>query len=205
MPLDLLEELKNRPDAVLLVNRFQSYLKEEAHKRRAFYDLVHENVKAEFINGEIVLHSPVRMQHLLVSSNIAYEMLHFINQHDLGFVGIEKMMIELSRNCYEPDIVFFRKAKAEAFSPQQKLFPSPDLVVEILSESTRENDYGVKFKDYAAHGVEEYWIVDAEKGSIEQYFLEDEQFVLQKTYHKGDTLVAKVVQGLEIALDKVMI
>ena len=32
----------------------------------------------------------------------------------LGRVGVEKVMIGLTRNDYEPDIVFFNKEKADA-------------------------------------------------------------------------------------------
>ncbi len=32
-------------------------------------------------------------------------------------------------------------------------------------------DRGIKFKDYAAHGVTEYWIVDPHQECIEQYAL----------------------------------
>jgi Uma2 family endonuclease len=50
-------------------------------------------------------------------------------------------------------------------------FPAPDLVVEVISESTEQNDRGVKFDDYAAHGVQEYWIVDPDAETLEQYHL----------------------------------
>ena len=48
-------------------------------------------------------------------------------------------------------------------------FPPPDLVVEVLSESTEKRDRGVKFEDFAAHGVGEYWMIDADKETLEQY------------------------------------
>lgn len=197
MPIDIFEELVKCPDAVLVVKRFKSYLKEEQLKRQVFYEMLHENVKAEFINGQVILHSPARLKHLKVSSNIAKVLLNYVTEKRLGFVGIEKMMIELSRNCYEPDIVFFGKEKADSFQDDQKLFPVPDLVVEILSESARENDYGIKFKDYAAHGVKEYWIVCPDEQQVEQYVLQNGQFVLvEKLLQKGH-LKSHVISGFE--------
>ncbi|GAB2598351.1 Uma2 family endonuclease [Spirosoma areae] len=38
--------------------------------------------------------------------------------------------------------------------------PAPDLVIEVLSKSTARRDRGVKFTDYAANGIAEYWIVN---------------------------------------------
>ena len=69
-------------------------------------------------------------------------------------------MITLTRNDYEPDICFFRKDKSDNFTEDQVLFPAPDLVIEVLSDSTEKRDRGVKFKDYQAHKIEEYWIID---------------------------------------------
>ena len=50
--------------------------------------------------------------------------------------------------------------------------PAPDFIAEILSDSTASVDRGVKFQDYAAHGVGEYWIVDPVQQTIEQYRLQ---------------------------------
>ncbi len=64
-----------------------------------------------------------------------------------------------------PDICYFMAEKASQFSEDQVLFPAPDLVVAVLSESTKSNDRGIKFKDYEAHGIVEYWLVDPRKGN----------------------------------------
>lgn len=200
---DILQQLKNSPDAVLIINQFQDYLQSETAKRKAFYDLVHENLKAEFINGEIVLHSPVRMRHLVLSSRLSKQLMIYVDDNDLGFVGIEKMMINLSRNNYEPDIVFFRKEVSDTFTDDQKLFPAPDLVVEILSDSTRSNDYGIKFQDYEAHNVGEYWILDPENETIEQYVLVQDEFELQNKLTKKGILTCLVVNGFTLDLETV--
>jgi len=199
----VLEELKKRPDAVLIINRFQKYLIEENKKREEFYNLIREDIKAEFINGEIIFHSPVKMKHLRISSSISFELIKFVEENNLGFVGIEKMMIQLSRNNYEPDIVFFRKEISNKFTEEQLLFPAPDLVVEILSKSTYDNDYGIKFQDYAAHGVKEYWIVNPEEKKLEQYLLNENQFILEKSYAKNETLKTEVIKGFTLDLTKV--
>jgi Uma2 family endonuclease len=64
------------------------------------------------------------------------------------------------------------------FSDDQMHYPAPDFIVEILSPSTEDNDRGVKFVDYAAHGVGEYWIVDPTAETVEQYQLVGEIFDL---------------------------
>ena len=108
-------------------------------------------------------------------------------------------MIELTRNDYEPDIVFFSKEKSNQFTDDQMLFPAPDFVVEILSPSTEKYDRNEKFVDYAAHGVQEYWIIEPEIEIVEQYFNEGGKFVLFQKLHKG-LLESKTVSGFAIDL-----
>jgi len=166
------------PNAFLLVDKVKSRLDDEQKRRRYFYEIIEENKKMEFINGEIIFHSPVKLQHNSATKLLCGLLNAFVIKHKLGFVGIEKIMVSLTRNDYEPDICFFGNAKAKNFKAKQAQFPVPDFVVEVLSDSTAKNDRETKFQDYAAHGVGEYWIIDAEKQTVEQYFLQNEQYEL---------------------------
>lgn len=172
------EKILEMPNAALLVDKVKSRLFDEQKKRRHFYEIVEENKKMEFINGEIVFHSPVKLRHNDATFLLGMLLKAFVAKYKLGFVGIEKIMISLTRNDYEPDLCFFGNDKSKDFTPTQVQFPAPDFVVEVLSESTTKNDRETKFQDYAAHGVSEYWIIDAEKQLIEQYFLQKEEYEL---------------------------
>lgn len=196
--MDILEKLRKAPDAIKIWEAFQHELIAEKAKREEFYNLVHENVKAEFINGEIIFHSPVKNRHWLASSRICARIMPFVENNKLGMVGAEKVMIRLTRNDYEPDIVFFSNEKSAAFSPDQMLFPSPDLVVEILSPSTEKYDREIKFADYCAHGVSEYWIVDPDQKSIEQYLLTGKDYRLNVKLHDEGVLHCIVIQGFSL-------
>ena len=172
------EQTLEMPNAVLFVRKVEAALEAEQKKRRHFYEIVEENKKMEFINGEIIFHSPVRLQHNSATGSIYNLLKAFVAKNNLGFVGVEKIMVSLTRNDYEPDVCFFGSDKAKNFTPKQAQFPAPDFVVEVLSDSTAKYDRETKFQDYAAHGVTEYWIVDADKKIVEQYFLQTEQYEL---------------------------
>ena len=174
----LLEQLIASPKLPQYAQQLQAVLAREALKRQDFYNQISEADKAEFINGEIILHSPVRLRHNAVGRRLLLLLGSYVQRHDLGFVGYEKIMISLTRNDYEPDLCFFNKNQASQFSPDQMRFPAPDFVVEILSERTERNGRGVKFTDYAAHGVTEYWIIDPVAETVEQYQLRDEEYAL---------------------------
>jgi Uma2 family endonuclease len=181
-----LEQAMQMPDAALFAQKLDSALKAEQKKRRHFYEIVEENKKMEFINGEIVFQSPVKLKQNDATVLLGMLLKAFVAKHKLGFVGLEKIMVSLTRNDYEPDICFFSSEKSKKFKRNQMQFPPPDFVVEVLSDSTEKNDRETKFQDYAAHGVQEYWIIDAEKQTVEQYFLQNERYDLLLKSKSGE-------------------
>jgi Uma2 family endonuclease len=186
----LREQLLHSPKLGLYLQEIQSVLLEERKKREEFYKTMTEQEKVEFINGQIVRQSPVRLAHSRVSGALFVLLRTFVRQHDLGEVGHEKLLVSLTRNDYEPDICFFARDKSAQFQPGQMRFPAPDLIVEVLSDTTEGNDRGVKFEDYAAHGVAEYWIIDPVQEVIEQYVLQGGAYQLRL---KSDSGVLKSV------------
>jgi Uma2 family endonuclease len=195
--MTLLEQMVHSPRLPQYVRELKEILVAERPKRRQFLDALREDQKAEFINGEVVVHSPVASEHEMASFNLAQLMNLYVQKHDLGRVTHEKALISLTRNDYEPDICFFDATKAAAIKPRQMKFPAPDLIVEVLSPSTERIDRTTKFEDYADHGVGEYWIVDPAKRTIEQYLLSGDQYELE---FKGRTgrIKCKVIDGLDL-------
>ena len=70
---------------------------------------------------------------------------------------------------------------------------APDLVIEVLSPSTAERDYGVKFELYQQHGVREYWIVDITNLFIQTFRLENGKFARQGVFGLGKTFASSVL------------
>lgn len=198
----LLEKILEQPNAPQLAEELQHTLQEERKRRTAFYNEITEQQKAEFINGEVVIHSPVKRQHNEISVNLIHLLDVFVTKNDLGFVGIEKIMISLTRNDYEPDICFFRKEISKAFKPEQVLFPTPDFIIEILSKKTAQTDRGVKFEDYQNHGVQEYWMVDPKKKMVEKYLLQDGNYELVFKADKGN-IESAVLEGFSIPIEAI--
>jgi Uma2 family endonuclease len=116
--------------------------------RARFYEEVTEDLKAEFINGTVVKHSPVKDRHLAVRDSLHELLRTFCRVHRLGTVRGEKALCTFPRNDYEPDVVFFGPAKASLIEPTTMKFPIPDFICEVLSPSTELYDRGVKFRDF---------------------------------------------------------
>lgn len=196
---EAIQQLIHSPRLPLHVREFQSLLREERAKRDRFYEEMSEGQKVEFINGKVILQTPAKWRHTKVVRNLLTLLDTYASKHSLGYAGQEKVLIALTRNDYEPDIVYFGPEKAQSLTPDQMKFPAPDLIVEVLSPSTEEIDRGIKFVDYAAHAVAEYWIVDPKAEMIEQYVLENEIYQLRV---KSDTGVIRslVLEGFAIPI-----
>ncbi len=160
------------------LTQLQDAWQEEQRKRQEFYQNITEEQKAEFINGEVIIHSPVKRSHNEVGKRLLKQLDDYVSTYMLGFVGYEKLLIKLTRNDYEPDICYFSSEQEEKLAEDCMFFPAPVFVVEILSPSTEKNDRNIKFNDYAAHGVQEYWIIDPKKRIVEQYVLENGSYSL---------------------------
>ncbi len=185
------------PAAPSLAARLNTALEAEKRRRLEFYRDIDDDMKAEFINGEIVVHSPVKKEHNEVTGFLFQLLNIFVRTFHLGFVGIEKVMSAFTRNDYEPDVVFFDTEKADKFTQGQWKFPPPDFVVEVLSDSTESNDRGIKMADYEAHGVAEYWLIDPAEQTVEQYFLQNGRYTLHLKTGQG-IIESRVVAGFAI-------
>ena len=196
--LDLTPFLKS-PRLPDIVATLSDRLNTEFVARQRFYDEMADDEKVEFIDGEIIMHSPARNRHLVAKLKLTTLLSTYVDLHELGAVRDEKCLCVFPRNDYEPDIVFFGPEKSVTFRPDTMKFPVPDFVVEVLSDSTASRDRGVKFEDYEAHGVGEYWIVDADTETVEQYVVENGTFRLLLKSGSGE-IASRVVSGFRIPI-----
>ncbi|MCB0648957.1 MAG: Uma2 family endonuclease [Saprospiraceae bacterium] len=194
----LLSPIKSAPNLRELIDELETLWKDEQDKRLDFYNWVTPDIKAEFIAGEIVVHSPVVKKHNVITKNLIKLLDGYVIENDLGFLGVEKIMCRFHRNDYEPDICFFNKEKSVQFTDDQTIFPIPDFVIEILSESTKDRDRGIKKLDYALNGVSEYWIIDPDTECVEQYFLGEDNEYREAVMHYTGFLSCHVLDGLHI-------
>lgn len=197
----LLDKLLDAPDLAMLAEKVHQRLQEEAKRRREFREWVTASDKAEFINGEVILHSPVKRGHLRSAGNLYKLIDTYVIVKDLGQTSFDKGMVALTRNDYEPDVCFWGKEKSAAFTDETMLHPAPDFVVEVLSRKTAKIDRTIKFRDYAAHGVPEYWIIDPRAQTVEQYWLQEvpaNEYALVAKWSTRDRINARALPGFSI-------
>lgn len=185
----------------MLYQQMQTALADEALRREEFRVWLTSDVKAEFINGEIVMHSPVKRGHFKASGRLFKLLDTFVVVKKAGEVAAEKALITLTRNDYEPDLCFWSNEKTTGFTDETMLHPAPDFIVEILSPSTKKHDRTTKFEDYALHGIREYWIIDPDKQCVEQYALlvpTDTTYLPYGKFFPGEDIKSIVLPEFEI-------
>ena len=79
-----------------------------------------------------------------------------------------------------------------------RVFGAPDLVVEVLSPSSKKKDMQIKLSKYYDAGVREYWIVDPEKKILVQYDMEHME--LPSVYNAVSTIPVLIWNG-EYSID----
>ena len=114
----------------------------------------------ELIDGEHYVTPSPLTKHQRVVLNLSLILGTFVRKKKLGEVFVSPVDVVLSnRDVVVPDLVYVSKERSTVVT-EKNLQGSPDLGVEILSESTRKADEITKRKLYERFGVKEYWILD---------------------------------------------
>jgi len=72
-----------------------------------------------------------------------------------------KLLIGPSESERHPELLIYCRPAPEVDHPWSLWVP--EIVIEVISESSRKRDYEVKPGEYVEFGVDEYWIIDAAK------------------------------------------
>jgi Uma2 family endonuclease len=80
---------------------------------------------------------------------------------------------------------------------------APDMVIEVLSHSTRRHDRLVKLDLYQRAGVPEYWIVDPDSKSVQVLTLKNGLLLPHEDYGREDIAKVNALDGCFVELCKV--
>jgi Uma2 family endonuclease len=132
-------------------------------------------------------------------------MQEWVRKHRLGVVLGVPFDIRLPKQIgdpVEPDLVFFRRGNQPR--PGDPYFQGvPDLIVEVLSPSTRHRDRGIKLEAYRDAGVPEYWLVDSKARTVVVQVLSEDRSRYTELCHGGvgETVTSAVLPGLQVEVE----
>lgn len=157
----------------------------------------------ELIEGDHVMSPAPVTKHQRVSSNLHRLMSVFVHQGRHGSLYCAPTDVVLSDlDVVQPDLLFISTAR-HAIITETHIHGAPDLVIEILSVTSRKRDELIKRKLYAQYGIPEYWIVDPELDSVKVYRFtasRDYERTAERSLEAGDTLSTPLLPGLTLPL-----
>ena len=138
-----------------------------------YYALPDEK-RVELIDGVFYdMASPTEMHQILVGE-IYFAFSEYIKKNKGNCIPIVSPAdVQLDRNnrtMVQPDVMILCKRDK---LKNRAVDGAPDLVVEILSKSTRNKDLLIKLNKYYNAGVREYWIVDLKNRQVIVYTFEN--------------------------------
>jgi len=156
----------------------------------------------EIIEGDCFMSPAPRTRHQQVSRNLLTILHTYLKRTKLGEVfDAPADVIFSDTNIVQPDLLVVLAARTSIIT-EKNIQGVPDLVIEILSETTRKMDEVVKKKLYERHGVLEYWIVDPELALVKIYRLTDGRYAKaeERAQERGETVTTVLLPGLDISL-----
>jgi len=154
----------------------------------------------ELIEGELFVAPAPNTEHQRKSGNLFGHFWNLVREHDLGEVFSAPYDVVLALDTVvQPDFLFVSKAR-KSIIKEDHIEGAPDLVVEIVSDSSRAMDRFVKRDRYAEFGVPEYWIFDPFEPRIELLRLEAGKYRLVASLGPKDTLESPTFPGFRLPL-----
>jgi Uma2 family endonuclease len=134
-----------------------------------------EDVKAEWVDGEVIIMSPSSSRHVRIVSWLDRVMGLFVGAHDLGEVFCGEFTVRLAplRRRRVPDLFFVATGRL-GLVEENHFEGAPDLAVEVVSPDSKVRDRRDKYVDYEAAGVREYWIIDPDQEEWKVFTLDDQ-------------------------------
>ena len=156
----------------------------------------------ELIDGEHFMTPSPSTRHQRISARLLTALENFLRQTSLGIVFAAPCDVVLSDvDVVEPDLLFISAARRSIIT-EKNIQGGPDLVVEILSESTRKTDEIIKRKLYEQYDTKEYWILDPDLETVKIHWKDRETFQppIHLSHENQDRLSTPLLPGFEIRL-----
>ncbi|MBC7588613.1 MAG: Uma2 family endonuclease [Chitinophagaceae bacterium] len=160
--------------------------------------------KSEYYKGEVFAMSGAKLNHNIISINIATQLKQKLKGKSCQPFGSD-MRIHIPTNTLftYPDITIIC-GKPESLDDDDFNFLNPTVNIEILSKSTKNYDRGDKFKLYRdIPTLKEYILVDSEQLGIEIFRLnETNHWELEEYKLMAEQLLIKAIE-VEIGLEEI--
>lgn len=167
-----------------------------------FLTAIPDDIHAEWVNGEVVLMTPISRVHQDLGRFLLNLTSYFVEAHQLGSVQYEPFQMKTSPKLpgRSPDILFVASEHLDRLKENHLDGPA-DLVVEIISPDSRARDRKEKFREYERGGVCEYWVLDPDLRKADFYTRGKDGLYHPLPIGEDNVLHSKVLNGFWLKLD----
>jgi len=159
-----------------------------------------DGIKKEIIEGELFMSPAPALKHQIISKELFLILNDFVRKNRLGEVFYAPCDVVFSNiNIMQPDILFISKDNFQILT-ELNIKGAPDLIVEIISPSSRDTDRIYKKNVYQKFGVKEYWLVDPDEEIVEIWVLKNNNFQLECRASKDQKIDSQLLKGFQIDL-----
>ena len=160
------------------------------------YRKLPEDVRAELIDGELIFLETPTFTHQELVTELLFEIKLYIHKNK-GPCRVLPSPLDVQLDCdnrtmVQPDIALI--CRNERIT-RKGIYGAPDFCIEIVSDSSRKRDYGVKMQKYMNAGVREYWIVDRKREKVVCYWFEGEDAPEITMYSFRDRVPVRIYDG----------
>jgi Uma2 family endonuclease len=157
----------------------------------------------EILEGRLVVTPAPSTRHQKILGAL-HAFLHRAQDAGYGdaYVASTDVVLHPTEAAVQPDLLFIAKDRHDIIT-EHKIEGAPDLIVEVLSDSTRDRDLGVKLRQYARHGVPWYWAVDPDAEEVRVFAWREGAYEELPILRHGDRLSCPLFPAVEVDAAKI--
>lgn len=138
--------------------------------------------KAEFFNNEIYKMAGASGIHNLICTNLIFLLMFHLKNKDFKITQSDLRVHDPNGNYFYPDIVITKGVHEYVADNQFDTLLNPHLIIEVLTESTKDFDRREKFQAYRSiPSLQEYLLIAQDEYSIEHFYKKENEWVISET------------------------
>lgn len=154
----------------------------------------------EIVDGELFVTPSPRTLHQIIVGNLHTDLMIYVRLNKVGKAFVAPLdVVFTSSTVLIPDIIFVSSDRLNVVG-EKNISGAPDLVVEVISDSSRRLDREVKLKQYALYGVAEFWLIDPDGRTIEVFRLSNGVYELVSLLGWNDLLHSPLLPGFSVSV-----
>ena len=160
----------------------------------------------EIIEGELFVSRSPGLTHQVVLANLITLFVLFLEKKPIGAFLPDVGVILDKFSAVIPDLVILLNEQRDTIITNDRLTGPPALLIEVVSPGSANSrrDRVDKLRLYSKHQVQEYWIVDPRKLTVEQYVSHGSSLKLKQTLKREEEgLSSAAIPGFSCLLSQI--